>query len=268
MTGVLNALLGSNAPASSHSSEATAFLARTSGLDATHTNAYYTLIDGMVTDGDFAKLDALWIMATQDATTAVLNLVSTSFPLTLVNSPTFTADRGYAGNGTSSYINSTFAPSAGTQYTLNSACYGVYNRAANAAMGPGLMGGFGGTLTDFNQIQSDSGSDIFMRINEDTSASASFSNGSGNAGFIVGRRTTSSATAVFQDGVSRGTASGTSTSLATRTLFIGAGNFDGGPYKFSTNQFAAAIVGSGTVSQANVYSRIQAFMTTVGANVN
>src|SRR5258706_16256620 len=75
---------------------AAAFLARTSGLDATHTNAYINLICGLVSDGIFSKLDALYIFATQDSTTAMLNLISTSFTAsTFSGTLTFTTDRGY-----------------------------------------------------------------------------------------------------------------------------------------------------------------------------
>jgi hypothetical protein len=81
-------------PASGDAAETTAFLARTTGLDATHTNAYKALINGLVADGVFAKLDALYICAAQDLATARLNLVSSSFALVDTSAaPNFTADR-------------------------------------------------------------------------------------------------------------------------------------------------------------------------------
>src|SRR2546430_1348992 len=76
-------------------SHAAAFLARTSGLDGTHTTAYTDFINGLDTDSLFSKFDLIQIYATQDSTTALLNLVSTSFNATPLNSPTFTADRGF-----------------------------------------------------------------------------------------------------------------------------------------------------------------------------
>jgi hypothetical protein len=54
-------------------SQSSAFLARTSGLDTTHKTAYDTLICGLVTDALWSSLDALYIFATADATTAGLN---------------------------------------------------------------------------------------------------------------------------------------------------------------------------------------------------
>ena len=41
-----------------------------------------TLIDGLVSDGVWAKLDALYVLAQQNQTDALLNLVGTSYSLT------------------------------------------------------------------------------------------------------------------------------------------------------------------------------------------
>ena len=73
---------------------AAAFLARTSGLNATHTNAYTALINGLVSDAIWAKLDVLYLFATQDQTTALLNLVSASFTAVIHGAPPFAADNG------------------------------------------------------------------------------------------------------------------------------------------------------------------------------
>src|SRR5262245_58714994 len=103
--------------------EAAQFLARTSGLDTAHTNAYTALIDGLVADGIWSKLDLLHIYATQDSTNALLNLISSSFTGITHGSPTFTADRGFTGVSGSStvYIDTQFNPNSGTRkYTLDS----------------------------------------------------------------------------------------------------------------------------------------------------
>src|SRR5438105_2736087 len=62
------------------SAAATNLLARTTGLDAAHIAAYKALLNGLTADGIFNSdgtsnfLDALYIWATQDQTTADLNL--------------------------------------------------------------------------------------------------------------------------------------------------------------------------------------------------
>src|SRR5208282_4996530 len=69
--------------------QATAFIARTSGLSTTEKNAYTAMICGMVTDGTWSLLDVLYIFATNNTTTAALNLVSSSFNGTVTGSMSF-----------------------------------------------------------------------------------------------------------------------------------------------------------------------------------
>ena len=61
-----------------------------------------TLISSLIDAGVWAKLDCLWGMAAADAQAARQNWSQDAHDLTTVNSPTFTADRGYRGNGTTS----------------------------------------------------------------------------------------------------------------------------------------------------------------------
>src|ERR1039457_3408340 len=89
---------------SGNAAQTTAFLARTSGLSGTETTAYTNLINGLVSDGTWSLLDALYIFATNSTTTANLNLISTSFGLTQHGTVTFSADHGYTGDGTAGYL--------------------------------------------------------------------------------------------------------------------------------------------------------------------
>jgi hypothetical protein len=106
-------------------SQAATFLARTSGLSGTETAAYTTMICGMVSDGTWSLLDALYIFATNNTTTANLNLVSASFGITQVGTVTF-ADTGYTGDGSTGALNTGFVPASGINYLQNSASIGVY----------------------------------------------------------------------------------------------------------------------------------------------
>ena len=69
--------------APTHSPQALAYLARTVGGDEGGNGANIaTLIDGLVSDGVWAKLDALYVLAQQNQSDALLNLVGTSYGLT------------------------------------------------------------------------------------------------------------------------------------------------------------------------------------------
>src|SRR5689334_9572138 len=67
------------------------------------------LIVGLKSDGLFSKLDRMWLYAGENEPSALTDIIATSLSQK-VNSPTFTADRGYTGDGSSGYINSNYNP--------------------------------------------------------------------------------------------------------------------------------------------------------------
>lgn len=252
-------------------SEATTFLARTTGLDATHQTAYTTLICGLVTDSLWTNIDALWILATQDATTAGLNLKSTSFTLTPTNAPTFTADQGYTGNGTTQCLNTGFSPaSSGTAYTQNGASVSAYIRTSRTTSNTfnilGTNPTSGTTVFFISPLQS---SQFQWSLNGTTFPNAANANAQG---FWQVSRTASNAMTVFKNGASFTTntgASGVLTNMTNTVKLLSNSSAVGACNSFSTDQLAAAHIGGSmsTTDLANLSNRINAFMTTVGANV-
>jgi len=76
------------------------------------------------------SLLGLYVFAAADSPAALINWKSPgTFNATLTNSPTFTQDRGFTGNGTSAYIDTNFTPSTdgGAVYTQNSAHWSARN---------------------------------------------------------------------------------------------------------------------------------------------
>ena len=64
------------------------------------------LIDGLIRDGLWDKLALFYVLAAHDSGAAKLNWKKPdSYTLIENNTPTFTTDRGYAGNGTDMYLN-------------------------------------------------------------------------------------------------------------------------------------------------------------------
>jgi len=135
------------------SAELSQFLARITTPDGTHRSAYAALIDGLVADGLWTKLDALYIFAAADATTAKVNLRQSSFGLTTAAEPTFTPDTGYVGNGTTMILNTNFTPSsAGGQFTLNSAHFAMYITTSSTANCGDFFGSDDASTTRLNLI--------------------------------------------------------------------------------------------------------------------
>lgn len=89
-----------------------------------------TLVEDLKTAGVWDKLDVFYVFATDgDSDFATLNWKApSSHQVTKVNSPTFTADGGFTGNGSSSYLNTNYNPeTSGTNYTLNDASISVWS---------------------------------------------------------------------------------------------------------------------------------------------
>jgi hypothetical protein len=78
-------------------------------------------IRGLKADGIWPLLDRFWPYGLAETSTQALIDFKARAAATAVNSPTFTAFRGYQGNGSTSYINSNYTPSTnGVQHTQNS----------------------------------------------------------------------------------------------------------------------------------------------------
>jgi len=254
--------------AGSMSSEATAFLARTSGLDTTHINAYVALIDGLVADGIWAKLDVLHVYATQDSTTARLNLVSTSYPATLSGSPTFTADRGYTGVESSFtiYIDTGFNPTTASspKYVLNSAHLSVWN-VTDVASNNSAIGAQDGSANSAYIIVKYAGGSTYFRINTGNVGSGSYA-APNTTGHYIGNRTGSGGTVNYRNGTAVATESVASSTLPNGKVYTLGGASNGVNVIGVGNQQAMASIGSSLngTEAGNFYTRLRTYMTAVG----
>lgn len=118
----------------SYSPEADAlFAAMSVEPDATRKGIINTLIEGLIADGVWVKLDWLNLLAAHDAQAAQLNWITPAKTLTATNSPTFTTDRGYTGNGTNAFLDTGELPAAdGNKFSQSSATMGVWCNQQNA----------------------------------------------------------------------------------------------------------------------------------------
>lgn len=246
---------------------AAAFLARTSGLDTTHTNAYIDFINGLDTDGLFSKFDFLHIYATQNSTTALLNLVSTNFNGTSNGSPTFTADRGFTGTDASAtkYIDTGFNPTTASspQFVQNSAHLSAWNLTASNNANP-IIGSVGSGGNNQNNIYPQYTDNItYCRIN------GSNHGGTFNAisptGHYIGNRSSSSAMQSYRNGSALTPQTNTSQAPLNGNFYTIASNNNGTPSGCGL-QMAAASGGSSlnSTEAGNFYSRLRTYMTAVG----
>ena len=257
-------------PVSSGCSQATTFLARTSGLSGTESTAFTTMICGMVTDGTWTLFDALYVFATSSTTNANLNLISTNFGITVNGSCTFTANQGYTGDGSSCYLNPAFTPSSsGVNYTLNSASLGACSQTSRAALAASLIGG--SNASDYNSdIELDSrynDGNSYWVVNSVTYPHISSST---SLGSYISSRTSSAGYTAYLNGSSLGALTDTSTNLPTAPVYIMAYNSTGTPTQYETVQISYAFFAAGLTSGqvSSIYGRLHTFLATVGAPGN
>jgi hypothetical protein len=253
--------------------QAAAFLARTSGLDSTHINAYTALINGLAIDGVWNKLDVLYVFATADSTTASLNLINTSFGAVLHGSPTFTADRGFTGvDGSSTvYIDTGYTASTSGQWNLNSghiSGWCVTNVQSTSAGGTLL--GYNGPNTSgtpqTNIIPRYSDGNAYFRVNDSPAPPSSGTANASSIGHWVASRTGSNATAGYHNGSAFLTPNAGTGTVPARKILVLAADVNGTVGAGTSNQMAMASIGAGLTSGdvSNFYSRLRTYMTAVG----
>ena len=271
---------GLGAPASSGGggcSQSASFIARTSGLSANEITGYQNAICYWVAQGVYSNIDAAYILATNNTTTAVLNLVTsgTFDGVLTIGGGTFTVDRGITGDGSSTVISTGFTPStSGGNYggNINTGFLGAYDRTSDAT---GDVKADIGTSSggDYAYIMPLASGSTYSSINAPLfTDNATNTNTQGN--YIVFRTGASSTTFRKNEGpLTPVTNTTTVTAFPTNPiciLGIGAGGGCGGAVAFTTRQVAAAIIGGGltTTAQADAIAHgFNLYMTSVGANV-
>ena len=228
-----------------------AYLARTvGGNEGGNGTNIATLIDGLVADGVWAKLDALYVLAQQNATDSLLNLVGTSYSPTIWSgSPVFTSYKGYVFSG--GVFNTNFTPSSATSpnYALNSASFGfwAYSAITENVHQIGTSSAVSGLYGDF------SGSTI-SQINNTTQCITATS---GALGLYAADRSSSSNVNNYYNGGSQGSASVASSALESGVFLLGGS---------TTMPISAAFFGAslGSAGQLALYTRLRTYMTAVG----
>lgn len=238
-------------------SQATAYLARATGETA-HPADLINLICGLVSDGVWSKLDALYLFAQQTQTDALLNLVSTSYgPLTAPTIPPFTAYQGFGGfiAGTNTFQTGLTIPAA--HYTQNSASFGAWlpqpAGSASSVMGNGISTGsshFYPLFTDGN---------TYARLNAASTPGVLWPP-SPWVGYYAGDRISATLVDYYFNGASRGEVTSASETPIPDPFLIG-GQYLATPYVLSATHIGASL---GAAGQAALYNRLRTYMTAVG----
>ena len=179
-----------------------------------------TLIKNLKTDGIWAKIDRLWLLAAENTASALVDLKGL-VSATAVGPPSFSADDGYTGNGSSHYINTNFSPSAnGVNYTTNAGCFGVWDVSTTPATGTIPIGiSYFGHLSDATIRYTDSNS--YWRVN---SSSATLTVAYPGAGLHIANRSDSNNSQLYYNGSSITTTTGAATAALAIPFYVLARN--------------------------------------------
>lgn len=214
-----------------------------------------SLIDDRFTAGKklsfWSKLDALWVHAAHAPEAARLNWLGPIYDCLPINNPAFTADRGYMGNGSSSYLDTQFNPATavGAKYSKDSGALGIRSNTDN--VGTGSLAGFYDTAaakgTTINPRTTAIDNQAAFRINQGSSVALSPGASSPSAiGMFVANR-------VVSGGNIRGHRNGVQIASVTEPSLAPAnGNFRLGSINgssFRACQFSMGFISGGLTNQ-------------------
>jgi hypothetical protein len=230
------------------------------------------LIKGLKTDGVWTKLDRLWITAGENTQSALIDLVARS-TATVVSTPSFTVDRGYAGEDVATatkYIDSNFTPSVhGVKYTQNSAHYSAYCITNNIPSSGGAVMGTdpsGSTVFVDFYLNLGGGANMYGRINDGTASGAQTAPSTRIGHWLI-NRSGASATQVYQAGSLYASPNAVSGALPAIDIFFLTINWQGSVSSSSPNTFAAFSMGGSlnSTEAAAFNTRLGTYLTAVGA---
>ena len=222
-------------------------------------STWQTFISGMVSDGNWSSLDAVYGLATTGTAQALLNIKSNGFALVPSGSPAFSSTTGYAGNGSTAILDTTFVPNfpAGYNYKLNAASLTVCITNSRVA---------GAAAAVFGVNQGSNASDLFPWYTDNNFYAELNANGTGVAtstniqGIWVISRTASNAVAVYHNNTVVASPTTASSTVPGLSFYLLSDHNSGGilnPSSDSVGFFAAG--GALTATQAGqIYTRVHA----------
>ena len=216
--------------------------------------------------GAWALTDDYWGLWAEGEAQALTSLKQLRLA-TVVAAPTFTADAGYAFNGTTQYVNTGFNPAThGIRIAGTSMRIGIYERTDRASL-TAAAGSYTSITSGFRVFPRDASSQFGMNLASNTSFIAGHADSRGYTSFYRDDTTFGA----YKNGSSAGTVvpSSSGSTLASLAMFIGASNSGGAAALFRASSLGFVSVGSPLTESQQLahYNAVQAWATAVGAEV-
>ncbi|KAK0357005.1 hypothetical protein LTR94_002225 [Friedmanniomyces endolithicus] len=223
---------------------------------------YAALINGLKSDGVWNRLDWLLISAAHDEQAGRINLKAPSKMAIASGGLTFTADRGFSGDGTSASLDLGERQGAPSQYARQDSCSaGVWCNQQGAASGQ--FGHFAqAASTHRTSILAHSGGNDVIRAADATADVLRA--GTTRVGHRAFARSGPANKLGFFNGAQVSTAATPSTGLSSLNMVLLRWNTG----SFSPDRIAAAWTGDGSITGAKaaaIHDRLNTFLTAIGA---
>lgn len=217
------------------------------------------LIVGLKDIGWWDICDGFGILGAETAQASLLNWKGDIYNPTAVNAPTFTANRGYTGNGSNASLDTGFNPTTAVSpnFVLNSAHLMVFSLTDNS----GNMYEIGNANARLGARHSNANQPRYTVNDTGTRNAGASASGAGN---FVARRNGAATSRVFQDGVALGTEATTaSTAVSNETIKL-LGNIGA---TYSTKEVFGYSYGSAPTDQqiSDLNSLMQDYWTAVSS---
>lgn len=249
--------------------DAQAYISRLSGTySQVELNAINNLVVSLKASNIWPTVDALYLMCMDSVEDSLLNLKSNTYTAVRVNSMGWVARQGFAGDGSTSYLNTGFSPAyAGGNYSLNSGTLAIYTPTTATVEAYDI--GCRSSSTYERSFISAWWTGIASAIINSNSGSAQAAMAS-PAGLTSVSRTGNDVTA-YRNGSSFSTLTGASSnSMSSKSIFIGGINNGSGSLAWpaSTRRYPLACIAGGwdATQHSEFHSAALAALTAFGAN--
>jgi hypothetical protein len=215
-----------------------------------------TFVADLKAAGIWTLLDVLYVFATDgDSDFATLNWKApTSYKITKVNTPTFTTNEGFNGNGTNQYLNTNFVPSTnGVNLTLNSTSLAthLFNHVTETKYDCGTAPSFLASSPLLYFRGDDGYGSVVYTVNQ--APNAVQSNGGNCSGFWMAQRKDASNVYMFKNGAQTDTDADASTAVPSGNMFLLAANSGGAPANPSTRKMSMFSLGASLAGLESAY---------------
>lgn len=208
----------------------------------------------------WANFDCFNIMSTNgDSNFALVDYIRL-ITMSAVNSPTFTENQGYQGDGIAAYIDSLFNVSTAANYSLNNAAIWLYiNNDSDSDRVFGVSNG----STTFTNFRPKSGAQMQANLND--GGASVFETSTNSSGLWCVQRVDSTTLEIYRNGVLFKSGADISVALLNLTLFLLAQSTNGGANSFTNYQIGFFAAGSqqDATAQAAIYTAWNNYLTAI-----